>query len=54
MSSAAPTQLRIDVEAANGTRGYQTYDNFYLAEGPAYTLNVGISSGTIGIVFVRV
>ena len=48
MSSAAPTQLRIDVEAADGTTGYRTFDNFYLAEGPDYRLNFGISSGTFG------
>ena len=51
MSSSTPTVLRIDLEAANGDKAYVEYDDFSLSEGPDYRLNIGESSGTLGILF---
>ncbi|XP_053387308.1 neurogenic locus notch homolog protein 2-like [Mercenaria mercenaria] len=41
IASKESTYLRIDLEAPNGTMGYETFDNFSLSIGPAYTLHLG-------------
>ena len=35
------TDLRIDVEAADGAKAFETFDGFSLSPGPAFTLHLG-------------
>ncbi|XP_053390739.1 ficolin-1-like, partial [Mercenaria mercenaria] len=41
LAAQGRTDLRIDLEAANGTTGFETFENFSLSVGPAYTLHIG-------------
>ncbi|XP_053387673.1 neurogenic locus notch homolog protein 1-like isoform X2 [Mercenaria mercenaria] len=41
LAAQGRTDLRIDLEAKNGTTGFETFDNFSLSAGPAYTLHIG-------------
>ncbi|XP_045184870.2 ficolin-3-like [Mercenaria mercenaria] len=41
MASQGQTDLRIDLEAANGSKGYETFQNFHLSPRTAYTLRLG-------------
>jgi hypothetical protein len=51
-------ELRIDVTAANGSKGYETYPNFTISAGSNYTLHILPGHGSIGlnsiIVFIRI
>ncbi|XP_053387863.1 uncharacterized protein LOC123542214 [Mercenaria mercenaria] len=49
LASQERTELRIDLEAANGTTGFETFDNFSLSAGPAYTLHIGSTIASSGI-----
>ncbi|XP_053386989.1 angiopoietin-1-like [Mercenaria mercenaria] len=48
MASQRKTVLRLDLTAANGTTAYETFQNFYLDEGPNYTLHIDPGTGTAG------
>ncbi|XP_045157213.2 ficolin-3-like [Mercenaria mercenaria] len=39
MTSQGKTELRVDLTAADGTTAYDTFQNFYLSEGPNYSLH---------------
>ncbi|XP_053386791.1 uncharacterized protein LOC128550874 [Mercenaria mercenaria] len=41
LASQSRTSLRIDLEAANGTKAFEIINNFSLSPGPAYTLHRG-------------
>ncbi|XP_045183208.2 uncharacterized protein LOC123541720 [Mercenaria mercenaria] len=46
--SQGRSELRLDVSAANGTKGYVTFQNFKISSGPNYTLHISPGHGTIG------
>ncbi|XP_053387889.1 fibrinogen C domain-containing protein 1-like isoform X2 [Mercenaria mercenaria] len=48
MASQGKTELRLDLTAADGTTVYETFQNFYLDEGPNYTLHIDPGTGTAG------
>ncbi|XP_053390846.1 fibrinogen-like protein A [Mercenaria mercenaria] len=48
MTSQGKTELRLDLTAADGTAVYETFQNFYLDEGPNYTLHIDPGTGTAG------
>ncbi|XP_053387986.1 angiopoietin-2-like isoform X1 [Mercenaria mercenaria] len=48
MASQGKTELRLDLTAADGTTAYETFQNFYLDEGPNYTLHIDHGTGTAG------
>ena len=41
-------QLRVDLQAANGTHYYEIYDDFYIGPANNFTLHVGSHRGTAG------
>ncbi|XP_060572733.1 fibropellin-1-like [Ruditapes philippinarum] len=41
-------ELRIDVTAANGSKGYETFPNFTISAGSNYTLHISPGHGSIG------
>ena len=41
IASQGNTDLRIDLEAADGAKAYETFDRFSLSPGPAFTLHIG-------------
>lgn len=43
------TELRIDLQAANGTSAYETFSNFSLSNNPDYILHLGPRSGSLNI-----
>ncbi|XP_053387608.1 ficolin-1-like [Mercenaria mercenaria] len=48
LASKGRTDLRIDLEAPNGTTGFETFENFSLSAGPAYTLHIGSTIASSG------
>ncbi|XP_053387774.1 fibrinogen C domain-containing protein 1-like isoform X2 [Mercenaria mercenaria] len=49
LASQGRTDLRIDLEAADGTTGFEKFDRFSLSAGPAYTLHIGSTIASSGI-----
>ena len=47
-----PTELRIDLVAADNSKGHETFRRFAVDKGPTYTLSVSQSSGTISMLLV--
>ena len=41
MANQGLTDLRIDLEAANGSKGFETFERFSLSPRPNYTFHVG-------------
>ena len=48
MTSGKKYQLRIDLTAPNGRKGYATYSTFSVGPPPKYTLTVNGYKGNIG------
>ncbi|XP_053387423.1 fibrinogen-like protein A [Mercenaria mercenaria] len=42
------SELRIDVSAANGMKGYVTFEDFQISPGTNYSLHISPGNGTIG------
>ncbi|XP_060575046.1 fibrinogen-like protein A [Ruditapes philippinarum] len=49
LASQGLTDLRIELEAVNGSKGFETFEKFSLSSGPAYTFNVGATIGSLRI-----
>lgn len=49
MASKGQSELRIDLEAADGTKAYEIFQNFSLSPGPDYTLHISKGTGTAGL-----
>lgn len=47
--SKGKSELRIDLEAADGTKAYETFQDFSLSPGPDYTLHISKGTGTTGL-----
>ncbi|XP_060555447.1 fibropellin-1-like isoform X5 [Ruditapes philippinarum] len=43
------TDLRIDLEAADGAKAFETFENFSLSAGPAFTLHIGNTIASLNI-----
>ncbi|KAH3739997.1 hypothetical protein DPMN_046691 [Dreissena polymorpha] len=48
LTKTAPTELRIDLVAADGSTAYEVFPNFLLSGSPYYALHVGKGNGTAG------
>ena len=48
MASRGATELRIDLTAADNTYAYVVHKNFYLDQGPDFTLHIDEGTGTAG------
>lgn len=49
MASQGVTELRIDLQAADGTRAYETFSSFSLSNNTNYTLHLGPTSSSLNI-----